>query len=377
MSVHKRVQGKRTTWRVRWRAEGTNQSRTFETRREADAFDREQRNRSQLGAHAPAEPARIPLGDWLRTWWSANAVSWAHSTRLQRSFVLDKWIVPYVARIRLRDLGTARIREWRSEITREGCPPTTANHALSILSAALGLAVTDGLLPSNPCRNIRRLTVVVERPRALAPIEVERLRVHMPTQRDVVILGLLAYAGLRPGEVFALTWGSTGRVLVIDRSITLGEVRPTKTNRRRTVELVAPLTADIERLRTAASAPNDLVCPAIRSQAIDLHNWTRRVWHPACEAAGLRAVPSDGRHTYTSLLIHEGRSAPYVAAALGHSSVTTTLTHYAHIFDEAQLGTAVAMVDAINAARVQVSAERAAAARKAAARRRDDQSSRT
>ena len=82
---------------------------------------------------------------------------------------------------------------------------------MSVLSAALGAAVRDGLLPANPCSGIRRLPHQVARPHALAPLEVERIRAEMPTMRDVVLVGLLAYAGLRPEEALALTWGSVGR----------------------------------------------------------------------------------------------------------------------------------------------------------------------
>jgi integrase len=71
------------------------------------------------------------------------------------------------------------------------------------------------------------------------------------------------------------------------------------------------------------------------------------VWKPAFPGSS----PYDGRHTYASLLIHEGRSLPYVTAALGHSTAKTTLDHYAHTYAEAQLGTAMKMVDAILEAR--------------------------
>ena len=65
-----------------------------------------------------------------------------------------------------------------------------------------------------------------------------------------------------------------------------------------------------------------------------------------------------GRHSYASLLIHEGRSLPFVAASMGHSSATTTLEHYSHAFEVARHGTAVKMVDAIHEAR-RVCAKRA------------------
>jgi site-specific recombinase XerD len=88
--------------------------------------------------------------------------------------------------------------------------------------------------------------------------------------------------------------------------------------------------------------------------ALYLRNWTRRVWRPAADAAGMDAVPYDGRHTFASLLIHEGRALPYVSAALGHSSYRMTLDRYTHVFDEARLSAATPMVQAIREARDQL-----------------------
>lgn len=352
MSVERRVKGGRVRWIARWREDDRQVARTFDRKADAVEFEAAQRRRAQLGAHAPAAPSRERLGEWLLRWWDRDAVTWARSTRLQRGGVIDKWISPYLKGARLRDLGPARVAEWRAAIVADGCPPTQANAALSVLSAALGAAAKDGLLPANPCTGTRRLTVAVRRPRALTPLEVERIRAEMPTLRDIVLLGLMAYAGHRPEEAFALTWGSAaGPVLVVDRSFTAGELKVTKTRRRRTVEIVGPLADDLALLRPKVADPDALVCPGRMGQPLDLRNWRRRVWQPACERAGVKATPYDGRHTYASLLIHEGRSIPYVTAALGHASATTTLDHYAHLFDASRLAPMAPMVESIVAAR--------------------------
>ncbi|MGI9539828.1 MAG: hypothetical protein ACR2N6_06745, partial [Miltoncostaeaceae bacterium] len=55
-------------------------------------------------------------------------------------------------------------------------------------------------------------------------------------------------------------------------------------------------------------------------------------------------------HTFVSLLIHEGRSVPYVATQAGHSP-RVCLERFAHAFADAEMGAAVSMVDAIRAAR--------------------------
>jgi len=144
-------------------------------------------------------------------------------------------------------------------------------------------------------------------------------------------------------------------VIVIDRTFTEGELRDrTKSRRRRTVEVVQPPALELEALRPTGSDQATLVFPGTRRQPIDWRNWVHRTWRAASRAAGVDGVPYECRHTYASLLIHEGRPLPYGAAALGHSSATTTLDHYAHVFDEARLAPMTSMVAAIEVARAEV-----------------------
>jgi hypothetical protein len=67
-----------------------------------------------------------------------------------------------------------------------------------------------------------------------------------------------------------------------------------------------------------------------------------------------RPAPYDCRHGYVSMLLHEHRSLPFIAASVGHASASMTLDKHAHPLHEAQLATAVPMVDAIMDARRRV-----------------------
>ena len=99
----------------------------------------------------------------------------------------------------------------------------------------------------------------VARPRALTPQQVEQGIAGM-AQRDQVLVELLCYAGLRPGEALALTWDSVrDGLLIVDRSYSYGELKDTKTRRRRTVDLIKPLAADLAAYRPARPAPGALV----------------------------------------------------------------------------------------------------------------------
>jgi hypothetical protein len=63
-------------------------------------------------------------------------------------------------------------------------------------------------------------------------------------------------------------------------------------------------------------------------------SWRRRAFRRAADAAGLeRSRPHDLRHSFASLLLHEGRSVIYVARQLGHDA-RLTLTRYGHVIDE-------------------------------------------
>ena len=146
----------------------------------------------------------------------------------------------------------------------------------------------------------------------------------------------------------ALTWESVGAVLVIDAAGPDGG--PTKTRRRRTVEVLAPLRDDLDDLLMPGGRAGRVLVGA-KGGPLGYKNWRARTFVPAARRAGVRATPYDGRHTFASLMIHEGRAVMWVAAALGHASATTTLDNYGHMFDEARLGTAQPVVEAIQESR--------------------------
>jgi integrase len=89
----------------------------------------------------------------------------------------------------------------------------------------------------------------------------------------------------------------------------------------------------------AAGRPDDceLVFPGKEGQPwtqAAYQSWRRRAFSRATLAAGLaHARPYDLRHSFASLLLHEGRSVIYVARQLGHDA-RLTLTRYGHVIDE-------------------------------------------
>ena len=134
-------------------------------------------------------------------------------------------------------------------------------------------------------------------------------------QRDATLISVLAYAGLRPGEALALRWGDIReRTLLVQRSVSYGEAKGTKTNANRTVRLLGPLRLDLAGWRLASGRPGEhaLVFPAedgLPWSKPAYQSWRRRAFRRALEAANVQhARPYDLRHSFASLLLHEGRS---------------------------------------------------------------------
>jgi integrase len=193
--------------------------------------------------------------------------------------------------------------------------------------------------------------------RPLAPTTIEAMRASLGL-RDATLISVLAYAGLRPGEALALRWRDVReRTLLVERALSLGREEDTKTRRHRTVRLLSPLRADLARWRLAARRPADatLVFPGHDREAWSeaaYQSWRRRTFARAARAAGVDdATPYALRHSFASLLLHEGRSVIYVARQLGHDA-RLTLTRYGHVIDELDEQPHLEAESAIRAARV-------------------------
>jgi integrase len=290
MSVEKiRRAGGEVVWRVRWRQHGRNRARTFTTRRDAADFDAEVRRQRRAG--------------------SLGAL----------------------------DAGT----EWLGEyVTESWAGPVAVRQALDLLGSVLEQAFVAGRISENPVRRVKKARLPRrDEVQALSPTTVEAMRTAL-SARDATLLSVLAYAGLRSGEALGLRWGDIrGRTMLVQRSISLGEEADTKTRQHRTVRLLAPLAADLRSWRMAAGRPDDnqLVFPGKDGQPWTqgaYQSWRRRAFRRATHAAGLaHARPCDLRHSFASLLLHEGRSVIYVARQLGHDA-RLTLTRYGHVMDE-------------------------------------------
>ncbi|MCL2419568.1 MAG: site-specific integrase [Conexibacteraceae bacterium] len=404
MSVQKRTTRRadgsiKTSWRVRWQEGEAWRSRTFDRKRDADVFDGDLRRRRRLGTLAEINAGSETLDAYVtETWIPVYASTLAPKTRRTYAALHDKHVSPHLGPTPLRELNAELIGRWQADRLRRGAGPVAVSQALGLLGNILQRAHEAGRIPSNPQRLVRK----ARKPRKaevrpLAPTTIERIR-HALGPRDATLVSLIAYAGLRPGEALSLHWGDVRvRTLLIQHGLSDGVVKGTKTEDHRTVRLLAPLATDLKEWRLLQGRPADdtLVIPGKLGKpwTEDAYkSWGRQAFAralalasgrqtedpmsrscPTCKATAgkpcrtpngreSRAAhaartrldadgrPYDLRHSFASLLLHEGRSVIYVARQLGHDA-QLTLSIYGHVIDELEDSPRLEAEAAIQAAR--------------------------
>ena len=343
MSVEKRTNGDGSrSWRVRWREGDRNRARTFRTRRDAELFEADLVRRRRLGTLATLDAGQMTLDRFVAdTWAPQRAADLKPATRAFYAAIYRAHIAPTLATVPLREISPQRVAAWQADRVKAGGGRRAIRQALTLLGGILGYAVELEHLQVNAARAVR--PVRAARPktgRALSAREVEALRSGLD-EPWTVLVAILAYAGMRPGEALALRWGDIGEASIrVERAVSLtgGVVQGTKTEAVRSVRLLAPLAADLAawRLRCGRPAKTALVIPhpagAWSKDRWD--GWRRRSFNPARDAADIGELrPYDLRHTFASLLLAEGRAIHYVAEQLGHSAQMTLRT-YGHVITD-------------------------------------------
>jgi integrase len=284
------------------------------------------------------ERGRVTVAAWSEQWLAAQT-GIKPSTRYRYGSLLRTHVLPRWGRHRLSDVTHADVAAWVAALRSNGSAPSTVRQAHRVFSLLLDLAVRDGRVPRNPATRVPLPRVTRDEPRFLTHDQVERLAEAAGQDSDVI--RLLAYTGLRFGEMTALR---VRRVDFLRRRLIIAEAATEvagklefgtpKTHQQRTVPLPAAVAESLAR-RCGGKRADDFVITTPAGTPLRLRNWRRVVFDPSVRAAGLVDVtPHDLRHTAASLAVSSGATVKAVQRMLGHASAAMTLDVYSGLFDD-------------------------------------------
>lgn len=327
------------TWRARYRdGNGREHAKVFRRKVDGQQWLDQTTTAVQTGNYVSPALGKVTLGVFGPQYLDAQAHLKASTATRYRSLWVQH-IAPTWAAVRLCDVSYADVVAWISLLQRKGLSGSSVRQAHRVLSMVLDLAVKDGRMPRNHAHGVKLPRAAKPAKRFLTHRQVAELADAAGPGRLPILL--LAYTGLRWGEVAALRVGSVDLLL---RRLQLSEATTElgghlvsgtpKNHQARSVPL-AGLLIDALAQAMAGKSKTDLVFTAPEGGQLRLSNFRSRIFDPAVKAAGLDGItPKSLRDAAASLAVSSGANVKVVQRMLGHASAAMTLDVYSGLFDD-------------------------------------------
>lgn len=333
--------GKVTRWRVRWVVAGSEKTKVFD--RKPDA----QKHLNQVLREIAAgeDPAKGTFGEVAEIWFKTKSHRKPKTIAGYRS-LLDTLVLPQWKDVELGEIRYENYTSWLSSLStvksarKEGLSASRITQAHQLVGAVLSYAVKTGRLNRNVALEIKRsedLPQLVEKERKYLS-HAELISLANATTGYEILTLVLGYCGLRFGEAVALRGRhARNKELIIRTSATYvagtGIVETsTKTNKDRHVPVPGPVWDALE--TKLPKIPEDLIFPGKSGGFMSIDEY-RTAFDRGCKAVGITGlVPHGLRHTAASLAISAGANVKVVQRLLGHASAAMTLDRYGHLFED-------------------------------------------
>ena len=322
----------------------------FKTRGEAENALITILGRLQRGENV--DPDTTPLAVYLKKW-VAGRTELAPLSVTQYQSMIRCHIDPHaIGGLPLAKVRKSHVRTFQRELEGKGLAASTRNVIHAVIHKGLAEAVADDLLAVNPADGAGARAKRTTTPKFTVWTK-EELRSFLQVieeDRLAALWRLAVASGARRSELLGCTWlgyNAADRRMEISQQVsptrggaTITPVKTASSNRTVTLDeetvswLERHRVAQIEEKRLAGSElyeDNDLIFADPTGRPINPQRITE-AFGKHRSAAGIRPGRlHDLRHTHASHLLTCAVPVHIVAARLGHSSPTITLSIYAHV----------------------------------------------
>lgn len=313
----------------------------FRTKKQAQAALAQVLSQVNLGEHIPK--GDIKIAELCDKWLELKApdvrpkVYTSYQSHVER--FKDKF-----GKFKAKSVSPKVLEEFVAELKSE-LAPATINRQITVIKAIFDKAIQWNYLGINPARYLKRQKVLSREIEILMPEEMQRLVQNTDAHyRTLILTG--CYTGMRLSEILALRWSdcdfNQGKIYV--RQVLQGDrFYEPKTDKSRRAVAVPQFLVDVLKVHQLEQAANlernehDLVFTTPEGRPIDGVLFSRNVFNPALRLAGIRRVNFHAlRHSYVSMLLHQGENIKFISNQVGHASAKMTLDIYSHLLPDTQ-----------------------------------------
>lgn len=361
----------KTFLRRRGRATGRQPNMPFTS--EAAAIAELDDIRNEIRNHTYVSPRRTTLGGYLDEWLAGLQLE--QSTHASYAKNIRLHIKPALGDKQIQSLTGAQISKMyrametsgrRDHRAGEGLSPRTVRYCHTILKSALGDAVKQGIIATNPADHAKPPSARAAKAPEIHPWAADELSTFLAWCRrtnapHTVAYHVLSYCGMRRGECLELRWRDLdidNARLSIRRSVGVVKekgngqrlvVGPTKSGKPRVIDLDADTVEILRKWRLERAklslelvADDALIFGRIEGGHHHPERFSDRFTAKVSQcrrqlsAEATEVVPAaihlhDLRHTHATLLLKAGVPVKVVSERLGHATVMITLETYAHV----------------------------------------------
>ncbi|QPP07567.1 tyrosine-type recombinase/integrase [Streptomyces bathyalis] len=310
--------------------------RTFATTTDADRWLNKKRIEIEEGRWLDPAEGQTTVRDWAARWLAAVSPQLKHKTQASYRSLINSQINPALGDRELSSLRPITITEWVATMRTKGLSPSRIRQAYRVLAQITASAVDNDLIAQTPCRGVRLPRMPQTEPHILTPLEASRIVRNAAKPHDLLI-ALLAFAGLRVGEAFALRRADVdvpGCGLLVDENLAEANgalvFDTPKSHQKRRLRLAPSLVKRIGVYLEALPGGDDtLLFTTSTGLPLRYNQWRKAFFDPAVTAAGLSDVtPHDLRASHGTW-VADRHGVMTAAHRLGHSNASVTTRHYA------------------------------------------------
>lgn len=261
---------------------------------------------------------------------------------------VNNHLTPEFGKLRLADLKRTHVKDYCAKLKTSN---KSIRNRLSVLRAALGEAMQDDLIESNPLYGWQwKSKEAPDDDDDVDPFTAEEQKAIFGklNGQELNLFQFAFWTGMRTSELIALQWGDVDwhrGTVEVRRALTRaaiakkseGETPKTKSGRRH-VKLLTPALAALTAQKAFTYLANQHIFKNPRTDK----RWSgdlviREAWKRALKLAKVRyRRPYQTRHTFASMMLTAGESPMWVAQQMGHKDWTMIARVYGKWIKDAQ-----------------------------------------